>query len=101
MHKPSPSRINIIMSIAAAIGINNIFEVSPAQILHKQRGKAPKGSRFKSSSVYWPAGPFCNVEPTRVKNPKIAAHVQMMHEKWLAAKAARVNAIFDQEGQSI
>lgn len=70
-------------------GSNQNLNLSTAQRLHKIRGKAPAGKKFVSSSVYMPAGPTCNVKPTKIKNPKIAAHVQMMHERWWAAKQAR------------
>lgn len=83
MHKPSPSRISIISSIAASIGIMDAVQ-STAQVFQRQRGKAPVGYKW-TSGVYVPGGERPNVEPTRIRNPKIAANVQMMHEKWLAA----------------
>lgn len=59
---------------------------SLGQMLNRKRGKAPSGSRWTSSSVYVPAGQFCNVRPTKVKNPKVAAQMQQMHEVWYAKK---------------
>lgn len=84
MEKPPPSRMNIIASIAAAMGMMHI--PSTAAVLQKQRGKAPSGKRFISTSVYMPGGPRCNVQPAKIRNPKIAAHVAMMHDKWYAKK---------------
>lgn len=93
MHKISVSRLSTILGFAATLGMSSPTELSTAQVLNKQRGKAPAGRRFKSSSVYWPGGPHCNVEPTRVKNPRVAANVQMMHEKWLAVRVAAAGAL--------
>ena len=84
MEKPPPSRMNIIASMAASLGMFHI--PSTAAVLQKDRGKAPPGKRWVSSSVYMPGGPRCNVEPTPFRNPKIAAHVQMMHDRWYANK---------------
>ncbi len=68
---------------------NNNPNLSTAQRLSKARGKAPLGKKFISACVYIPAGQYCNVRPTKVKNPLIAANVQMMHERWLAAFTTR------------
>ena len=86
MHKPAPSRVQNLLALAAAIGLTDIKGWSPSQILHKRRGKAPKGMRFTSSSVYTPAGPGRNVDHAVTRNPKIIANVNMMHEKWLAVR---------------
>jgi hypothetical protein len=91
MHKPSPSRTGFIAAVAAAAGLSNIIGMSPAQVLNRYRGgKAPEGKKYKSSSVYWPAGDWFNCNMTRVKNPKQAAQITAMHEKWLAARAERL-----------
>ena len=90
MHKPSPSRLSSLLAIAASLGIHkSITEMSTAEIMREHRGKAPKGMRWRYPGVYIPGGDRCNVEPTRVRNPKVAANVQMMHEKWLAAHNER------------
>lgn len=59
---------------------------SRAKYLNHKRGKAPKGMRFISSSVYMPAGKHKNVEDSKIRNPKVAANVQMMHDKWYEKK---------------
>lgn len=89
MHKPSVSRIGVLTSIAAAMGMGEA-DFSTAEVFRKQRGPAPHGTRY-TTGVYVPGGPRCNVEPTKVRNPKIAANVQMMHEKWLHAFIALQN----------
>ncbi len=73
------------------MGLNQ--NLSTAQRLSKARGKAPQGRKFISRSVYMPAGESCNVTPTKVRNPLIAANVQMMHEQWLVAFKARPCAL--------
>lgn len=93
MHKPSPSRLNAIIAMATTLGMTlrggeNNF--STAEVLRNQRGPARAGMKY-ITGVYIPAGQHCNVEPTKIRNPKIAANVQMMHEKWLAAKIARID----------
>jgi hypothetical protein len=89
MHKISPSRLNIISSLAAAVGIAGFTpeHYSTAQVLTKRRGRAPTGY-YWTSGVYVPGGETPNVDPTRVRNPKVRANVQMMHEKWRAKKSA-------------
>lgn len=89
MHKPSPSRLATISKIATAIGILSAADLSPAFILNEARGRAPKGQRWISSSVYIPAGPRQNVEPTAVRNPKVAAQMNAMFDKWNNARIAR------------
>jgi hypothetical protein len=65
--------------------------LSTARIFSSQRGKAPPGRKW-AGGVYIPGGDRRNVEPTSVRNPKVAANVQMMYEKWASAKAARMAA---------
>lgn len=92
MERLPPSRMNILAGMALAMGLADMGRApTTAEILRKHRGPAPAGKKF-ISGVYIPGGPHCNVSPTRVKNPKIAAQMQAMHEKWLAAKIARVEA---------
>lgn len=90
MQKISPSRLSFVSAVAAMIGIADLKGYSTAAILSKKRGKAPKGMRFTSSSVYWPGGPFRNTADAVTRNPKVIANVQMMHEKWLASRRAVV-----------
>lgn len=90
MHKPSVARVGFIAALASSLGLADGRDYSPAQILSEKRGPKPKGARWRSSSVHWPSGQRCNVERTSIRNPKIAANVQMMHEKWLAARNARL-----------
>lgn len=89
MHKPSTARMGILAQVAATLGLQSFG--STAQVLNKQRGKAPAGQKWRYSGVYIPGGETRNVEPTTIKNPKIAAHVQMMHDKWWANRTARHN----------
>lgn len=42
--------------------------------------------RARRSNKYIPAGPNANVRGTYVKNPRVAAHENMMHEKWIEKK---------------
>lgn len=95
MEKAPPSRLNAVTAIGATIaGLMTFdsFKLTPREQLRQKLGKAPEGKKWSISGIYWPAGPNCNVKPTRVRNPKIRAHVQMMHEKWLNARAARIQA---------
>ncbi len=90
MERPNKGMLTKIMGLTAAMGAmasGGIPEgiLSPAQQFHRKRGKAGPGKRWLSTSAYWPAGDSCNVKPAMIKNPKIRAHVQMMHEKWRAA----------------
>lgn len=83
MHKPSISRMGLLMNIAAMTGLYGVPEhTSTAQYFKAQRGPAPAGKRWRDHGIYIPGGANPNVEPTRVRNPKVAANVQMMHEKW-------------------
>ncbi len=88
MHKPSPGRMAALKDFATTLGLSAVK--STAQVFRKHRGDAPIGKKW-ISGVYMPGGERCNVLPTIIRNPKVAAHVQMMHEKWLAAKTARKN----------
>lgn len=84
MHKPSISRIGLISALGAALGVGASLEkMSTPQLFHRHRGRAPTGKRWAMSGFYIPAGKDRNVEPSPIKNQKIAAHIQMMHEKWL------------------
>lgn len=38
----------------------------------------------KEDKRYTPAGPNSNVRAAIIRNPKVAANVAMMHEKWLS-----------------
>lgn len=86
MDKPKPmqKRLAFFSALALSLGFEE-GKFSPSFLLRQQRGKAPKGMKFRSSSIYTPGGPNRNVEPTLIKNPKVAANVQMMHERWHAA----------------
>lgn len=88
MHKVPSSRSATILGMAVSLGMLPSPYLSTASVLNKKRGKAGPGRRWVSG-CYVPGGPNPNVEPTLVRNPKIAAHVRMMHEKWLAARAER------------
>ena len=87
MQKIPPTRLKALMGLAHHLGFTSPPE-STAKIFQKQRGKAPKGRKWVGG-IYIPGGDRRNVEPTSVRNPKIASNVQMMYEKWAAAKAAR------------
>jgi hypothetical protein len=91
MHKPSPSRMNILASMAAQSGIAMSISDSTARLYNKLRGAAPAGFKY-ITGVYRPGGSNPNVLPSICRNPKIIANVQMMHEKWLSAKNARIVA---------
>jgi hypothetical protein len=80
--------MNLITSIAAAIGfgISDMPDISTAQVFKKQRGPAPAGKKWRDKNVYIPSGKNPNVEPTKIRNPKIAAQVQAMHDKWEATR---------------
>lgn len=93
MERPSSSllRLSGIAALAATIGMSVGPGTSTARIFKEKRGKAPSGMRWRYSGVYIPGGSHCNVLPARIRNPKIAAHVAMMHEKWWAAKQVRAS----------
>lgn len=86
MHKPSPSRMSALLAVAQLVGIKEIS--STAEVLRKNRGPAPSGVKW-ITGVYIPGGERCNVEPTRIKNPKVAANVKMMHDNWFRKKFNR------------
>lgn len=93
MEKPSPNtRLSMLATIAHALGMQVGPGVSTAKILNAKRGKAPAGRRWVSSSIYTPGGEYCNVQGTPVRNPKIAAQINAMYEKWWIAKQARLTA---------
>jgi hypothetical protein len=85
MERPSISQRG---GLAAMIGLAAgwLKPESPAQKLHAQRGRAPVGKRWIFSSVYVPAGPHANVKGTFVRNPKVAAQMNAMHDAWFAKK---------------
>lgn len=83
MERPKSGIMAAALGFLAAGGMP--FSLSPAQEFHRQRGKAPPGKRWLNQSAYVPGGESCNVKPAIMRNPKIAANVQMMHEKWLLA----------------
>lgn len=85
MERPSPAT----SSFMPHEDIPFVKGFSPAALMQKIRGKAPKGCRWRSASVYWPAGEYQNVTPTKIKNPKIAANIQKSHENWWNKKLAR------------
>jgi hypothetical protein len=87
MHKPPISRMSLLATMATAFGLNK-DTATTAQIFKSKRGAAPKGKKW-ISGVYMPAGPRCNVEPTKIKNPKIGKQMNEMYEKWRSAKLAR------------
>lgn len=81
--------MQILGAIASSIGLMAPQEfMTSGEILRRHRGPAPKGMKY-IVGVYMPAGRTCNVQPAIVRNPKIAAHVQAMHEKWLVAFTAK------------
>lgn len=84
MHKPSPSRMTLINSLAASLGITS-KNISTAAIFKKKRGDAPAGKRW-ISGVYIPGGERCNTTGTYPRNPKQAAQMQAMHDAWYAKK---------------
>ena len=51
--------------------------------------------KWRHPGVYIPGGANRNVEPTRIRNPKIAEQVNAMYEKWFSAKQAREAAKAD------
>ncbi len=83
MQKPSVSRLNLLASVAASMGMLSGIPRSTAEIFREKRGRAPSGMKY-ISGVYIPGGSKCNVEPAVIRNPKVAAQVGAMHEKWLA-----------------
>ncbi len=87
MPRPSPVRLGMLTAIAGMIGMARTADFdSTAEVFRAQRGKAPKGKRFVSKSVFMPGGVGRNVELTTVRNPKIAAQVNAMHDKWFAQR---------------
>lgn len=60
--------------------------MSLAQMLQKQRGRAPFGFRWQSSSVYMPAGAKRNVLHSKVRNPLIAEQMNALYKKWAERK---------------
>lgn len=83
------SRIGALAAFAATLGV--LAPESTAEIFRASRGKTPKGHKWKYG-VYIPAGERRNVDLTAVKNPKVAAQINAMHDKWLSAKMARESA---------
>lgn len=65
---------------------------SPSQKFHRERGKAPKGKRWVNSSAFVPGGPHANVRGTFVRNPKIAAQINAMHDVIEFARLVRQSA---------
>jgi hypothetical protein len=86
MEKPSISQRGFLGAAIMGLAASWINPKSSAQKLHAQRGRAPAGKRWTFSSVYLPAGPHVNVKGTFVRNPKIAAQMNAMHDRWFAAK---------------
>ena len=50
----------------------------------------PKHRIGRKRNIYIPGGSRCNVKSTIVRNPKVAAQVQAMHEAWSLKKFGRV-----------
>lgn len=92
MEKTSPSKMMKGLGIVSAMAaISSILPSMPENILRggnrDPRGRAPSGHKWRVSSWQMP-------RPTKVRNPKIAAQVNAMHEKW------RVSRGFKKESSS-
>lgn len=90
MERPSPSRIKFLPQVLGMLGLNLVpaSDLTTGQIYKKWRGPAPRGRKY-ITGVFIPGGRERNVELTTIKNPKVAANITMMHDRWVKAKLAR------------
>lgn len=81
------SKSLLIASATALLGpLANLLQAAGEE--HRRNARLTPRSGFISSPKNYLKGASPNGYPYRVKikNPKIAAHVQMMHEKWASER---------------
>lgn len=69
--------------LAKAFGAMTLFSFIAAL-----RENARRSYEKKPGKGYVPAGPHANVRGTYVRNPKVAAQINSMHERWFSARFA-------------
>lgn len=90
----SVSLAGIVGALTAAMRNTGDIAADGAEIIRRPRRISRGGSmardwRNHCNGKYIPGGPRCNVKGTFIRNPKVAAQVNAMHDAWSQARTAR------------